>query len=288
MKIYSQVIPDAQSSRGKRPLWRRLFNLTVLASLVVLAVRYVDFAQVWDLIVSADWRYVLLVLALATTSRFLMAWKWHRLLTAAEVPAGFEKALGAYYRSSMVSQVPFMVIGADLLRIHWIGGSLGKRAVVAATVVMEKALGLISAFFLGTLGLSLILASHRAEEQNVTLVVVGLFGLVASLLLLPSLSQHGLAAALTAVALMFLTFEFGIVSLLALATQVAPEARASLLALNITALSLGRILGALIGGWLWRWQDIALHAWVGAACALLAAILLAWGMVEPGDQRKSR
>ena len=192
MKIHSQVIPDVQSSGGKRPLWRRLFNLTVLASLVVLAVRYVDFAQVWDLIVSADWRYVLLVLALATTSRFLMAWKWHRLLTAAEVPAGFEKALGAYYRSSMVSQVPFMVIGADLLRIHWIGGSLGKRAVVAATVVMEKALGLISAFFLGTLGLSLILASHRAEEQNVTLVVVGLFGLVASLLLLVLSLQEGL------------------------------------------------------------------------------------------------
>lgn len=192
MKIHSQVIPQGRSLKGKPPLWRRLFNAAILAGLVVLAVRYVDFSQVWELIVSADWRYVLLVLALATTSRFLMAWKWHRLLTAAEVRVGFGQALGAYYRSSMVSQVPFMVIGADLLRIHWIGSRLGKRAVVAATVVMEKALGLISAFFLGTLGLSLILASHRTEERGATLVVVGLAGLVASLLLLVLSLQEGL------------------------------------------------------------------------------------------------
>jgi uncharacterized membrane protein YbhN (UPF0104 family) len=192
MKIHSQVNPDAEALKGKPPLWRRLFNLAILAILVVLAVRYVDFSQVWELITSADWRYVLLVLALATTSRFLMAWKWHRLLTAANVPAGFDSALGAYYRGSMVSQVPFMVIGADLLRIHWIGSHLGKRAVVAATVVMEKALGLISAFFLGTLGLSVILAAHRAEEQNITLGVVGLLGLGASLLLLILSLQEGL------------------------------------------------------------------------------------------------
>ncbi len=184
MKIHSQVDHDVQALKRKLPLWRRLMNLAILAGVVALAVRYVDFTQVWKLIISADWRYVLLVLALATTSRFLMAWKWHRLLLAAEVPAAFVGALGAYYRSSMVSQVPFMVIGADLLRMHWIGSRLGKRAVVAATVVMEKALGLISAFFLGTLGLSLILAAHRAGEQSGTLMVVGLVGLVASLLLL--------------------------------------------------------------------------------------------------------
>ncbi|MGB5513270.1 MAG: lysylphosphatidylglycerol synthase transmembrane domain-containing protein [Thermoanaerobaculia bacterium] len=184
MKIHSQVDHDVQALKRKLPLWRRLMNLAILAGVVALAVRYVDFTQVWKLIISADWRYVLLVLALATTSRFLMAWKWHRLLLAAEVPAAFVGALGAYYRSSMVSQVPFMVIGADLLRMHWIGSRLGKRAVVAATVVMEKALGLISAFFLGTLGLSLILAAHRAGDQSATLMVVGLFGLVASLLLL--------------------------------------------------------------------------------------------------------
>jgi len=184
MKIYQQVSPDAMALRGKRPLWRRLLDLAILVGVVVLAIRYVDFGQVLQLILSADWRYVLVVLALATASRFLMAWKWHRLLKAAEVAVDFGRALGAYYRSSMVSQVPFMVIGADLLRIHWIGSSIGKRTVVAATVVMEKALGLVSAFLLGTLGLSFLLVVRRTGQQDASLAVVGLIGLVASLLLL--------------------------------------------------------------------------------------------------------
>ncbi len=46
---------------------------------------------------------------------------------------------------------------------------------------------------------------------------------------------------------------------------------------------LGRIVGALVGGWLWHWENIALHAGVGAACALLAAIILAWGVAEIGE-----
>jgi uncharacterized membrane protein YbhN (UPF0104 family) len=192
MKLPLQLNSETRVLERKRPLWRRLFNLVILTAVVALAVRYVDFSQVWSLIVSADWRYLLVVLALATTSRFLMAWKWQRLLTAARVRVGFGRTLGAYYRSSMVSQIPFMVIGADLLRIHWVGSGLGKRAVVAATVVMEKALGLISAFFLGTLGLSIILAARRAGEQDASLAVVGLLGLVASLLLLFLSLQEGL------------------------------------------------------------------------------------------------
>ena len=192
MKLPSQLNTEARALKSGRPLWRRLFNLLVLAAVVALAIRYVDFSKVWQLIVSADWRYLLVVLALATMSRFLMAWKWHRLLRAADVRVGFDRALGAYYRSSIVSQVPFMVIGADLLRIHWVGSGLGKRAVVAATVVMEKALGLISAFFLGTLGLSLILAARHGERDELSLAVVGLVGLVASLALLVLSLQEGL------------------------------------------------------------------------------------------------
>jgi predicted MFS family arabinose efflux permease len=52
------------------------------------------------------------------------------------------------------------------------------------------------------------------------------------------------------------------------------------MSLNVTALSLSRVLGALVGGWLWQWQSLALHAGAGAACALAAALLLARGMKE--------
>jgi predicted MFS family arabinose efflux permease len=82
-----------------------------------------------------------------------------------------------------------------------------------------------------------------------------------------------------------LTFEFGIVSLLPLATELTPGARATFMSLNVTAFSLGRIAGAVIGGWLWQSQaeSIAVNAAAGAACALLAALLMTRGMAEMGE-----
>jgi DHA1 family inner membrane transport protein len=110
-------------------------------------------------------------------------------------------------------------------------------------------------------------------------------GMVASLLVLPGLARLGLAGALAGVVLVVLTFEFAIVSLLPLATQLAPKARATLLSFNLSAHALGRILGALIGGWLWLGQKegIAIHAVAGAACALVAALTMARGITEIPD-----
>jgi predicted MFS family arabinose efflux permease len=153
---------------------------------------------------------------------------------------------------------------------------------------IETAFGLnVSA--LGVASIVIGLAEATAEFGAATItdrlgkrrsVLVGILGLAASLVALPWLSGFGLTAALIGVALMMLTFEFGVVSLLPLATELTPEARASLLALTLTAFGLARILGASIGGWLWQWQSIALHAGLGAICALIAALLLARGLTE--------
>ena len=66
--------------------------------------------------------------------------------------------------------------------------------------------------------------------------------------------------------------------------ELAPEARGALFSLNVTAFSLSRALGGIVGGWLWQWQNIALQAGVGAACALAAALLFGWGIRESGTQ----
>jgi predicted MFS family arabinose efflux permease len=154
---------------------------------------------------------------------------------------------------------------------------------------LETAFGLS----LSTLGLASIaigLAETTAELGTTVLtdrlgkkrsVLIGLLGLAAALVALPGLANLGLAAALSGVVLMILAFEFSIVSLLPMVTELAPDARASLFSLNITALSLGRIVGALAGGWLWELAGgIRANALVGAACALAAACLMAWGIAE--------
>jgi predicted MFS family arabinose efflux permease len=169
---------------------------------------------------------------------------------------------------SAAIECPFIVYGA------WLETTFGLS--LTALGLASIVVGLAEAA--AEIGSSLV--TDRVGKRRS--VLLGLGGLAASLLLLPWLSQLGLAAALLGVVLMFLTFEFGIVSLLPLATELAPDARASLLSLNITAFSLGRIVGAMAGSWLWQWSqpNIAPHAAVGIGCALGAALLLKVGMAE--------
>jgi len=170
---------------------------------------------------------------------------------------------------TLAIEIPFIVYGA------WLEAAFGLS--LTALGLASTVVGLADAA--AELGASVI--TDRLGKRRS--VLVGLLGLAASLVALPWLSRLGLAMALTGVVLMLLTFEFGVVSLLPLMTELAPDARASLTSLNLTAFSLSRILAAFVGGWLWRWQNIALHTVVGAICALVAALLLAWGMVEIGD-----
>jgi len=172
---------------------------------------------------------------------------------------------------SMALEIPFIVYGAWLETAF--GLSLGALGLASVVVGLAEATA-----ELGTTAFTDRLGKKRS-------VLLGLLGLAASLVALPSLAQLGLAGALGGVVLVMLTFEFGIVSLMPVATETAPDARATMISLNITAFSLGRMVGAVAGGWLWEWWDagIALNAFVGAGVALLAAGLVGFGMVEIDD-----
>ena len=171
---------------------------------------------------------------------------------------------------TLANEIPFIVYGA------WLETTFGLS--LSALGVASIVVGLAEAT--AELGASVI--TDRLGKRRSMLM--GLAGLAASSIVLPWLSGLGLVAALGGVALMLLTFEFTLVSLLPLATELAPDARASLLSLVVTAFSLSRILGAVVGGWLWRWENIALHAAVGTLCALVAMLLLGWGMTEVEEQ----
>jgi predicted MFS family arabinose efflux permease len=167
-------------------------------------------------------------------------------------------------------ELPFIVYGA------WLEDSFGLS--LSTLGLASIAVGLAEAAAeIGTT----VITDRLGKKRS---VLIGLLGLGAASLALPWLAGQGLATGLAGIVVAVLAFEFAIVSLLPLATELAPEARASLLALNLTAMSLGRIVGALTGGWLWaQGGGITPNALSGAACALLAAAAMAWGMVEIGE-----
>lgn len=167
-------------------------------------------------------------------------------------------------------EVPFIVYGAWLEDTF--GLQLGALGLASAVVGIAEA-----AAEFGTA----VITDRLGKERS---VAVGILGLAGSLMLLPVLPGYGLAAALGGIVLMMLTFEFGLVSLLSLATEVAPDARAALLSFVFTAFSLGRLVGGPLGGWLWKLQpNIAYQAGLGVVCSLVATVLLVWGIRGVGE-----
>jgi predicted MFS family arabinose efflux permease len=92
-----------------------------------------------------------------------------------------------------------------------------------------------------------VLVDRIGKKRSVRIGVV--FTSLAALAL-PWLGQS-LGGALFGLFLFYLGFEFTLVSYIPVMTEVMPQARATLLAANLAAFSLGRALGALGGAWLY-------------------------------------
>ncbi|HYN88261.1 MAG TPA: MFS transporter, partial [Ardenticatenaceae bacterium] len=76
-------------------------------------------------------------------------------------------------------------------------------------------------------------------------IMAGLVLLALSFLLLPLLTG-GLVATLAGVMVMMVTFEFSLITLIPLVSELVPEWRADVLSMNVAAISAGRVVGALL------------------------------------------
>lgn len=105
-------------------------------------------------------------------------------------------------------------------------------------------------------------------------------GLVVCLIcygILPYLGQT-LSMALVGLFLIFLSFEFMIVTSLSLFTELLPSARATMMASSLAAAGIGRVVGALIGGPIWLAGGIYATSHVSAILSGLALVSLFWGL----------
>ncbi len=76
----------------------------------------------------------------------------------------------------------------------------------------------------------------------------------------------------------FLTYEFTIVTSFSLATELMPKARATMMAGFYATAGIGRMLGVLVGGWLWQLDGITLVSWTAAGLTGLGLVSLVWGL----------
>lgn len=108
-------------------------------------------------------------------------------------------------------------------------------------------------------------------------IVCGLVLAVIAYLLLP-LMGTGLVLAMVGIFLVFCTFEFTMVTSFSLSTELLPHSRATMMAGFYAASGLGRMVGVLTGGFVWKSGGIAAVAWLSAALTVLGLLSLLWGL----------
>ncbi len=113
-------------------------------------------------------------------------------------------------------------------------------------------------------------------------IFIGLVLTAGFYFLLPFLDR-GVPYVLGGLFLVFLCFEFTIVTAMGLATELMPELRASTLSAFYAVGGLGRVAGAFSGGMIWSVTGIGTISLVAGICTLLAL-----GCMTAGFIRSSR
>jgi predicted MFS family arabinose efflux permease len=108
-------------------------------------------------------------------------------------------------------------------------------------------------------------------------VAIGLMLTVLSYALLPVVGKT-LPLALAGLFVIFLTFEFTVVTNISLVTEVVPKARATLLSASAATSGIGRVIGALVAGPVWMWGGLPATSLVSAALCSLSLICFLWGL----------
>jgi DHA1 family inner membrane transport protein len=183
---------------------------------------------------------------------------WKRVLR--EKPA--RGALAFIFLVSAANDNLFVVYGA------WLEKSFGLS--IVALGLGTSAIGL--AELLGET-MTAVLADRIGLKRS---VVTGLGICIIFYVLLPFLAQT-ITMAFVSLFLIFVAFEFMIVASVSMATELLPEARATMMATYLGAAGLGRVVGALIGGPVWLIGGIFATGVVSAFISALALGALLWG-----------
>jgi DHA1 family inner membrane transport protein len=184
---------------------------------------------------------------------------WRRL-------SGDRAALGALGFGLLVSAANdnlFVVYGL------WLESAFGLSVAMlgAATTVIGVA------ELLGE-GLTASIADQLGLKRA---LVAGLILSALSYILLPLMGRT-LSSALMGLFVTFLTFEFTIVTAFSVFTEILPAARATMMSSSVAAISIGRMMGALVGGPVWLAGGMLATGFVSAAVSGLALVLLVWGL----------
>jgi uncharacterized membrane protein YbhN (UPF0104 family) len=139
---------------SKRPLIPGWLSLTLRLALVVVLFawifRRVDFAEFVRTVERSNPVYMALAGLAIVASQVTAGWRWQRLLAAAGSRWTFAQSFAVYGAGLFLGLFIPTGVGGDVYRVARVRGSGAGLARGAATILLERAIGLLALLLLGT------------------------------------------------------------------------------------------------------------------------------------------
>ncbi len=194
-------------------------------------------------------------------------------------PANFRLLFSSRPALALLAVAVLMSIGQESISIvyeEWLRNSF------ALTTLVIGGLAFLFAVAEASGEGAVIFLSDRIGKRR--LLIAAFLGCGVVFLALPLLAGNtDLAIALLFA--MFLIFEIGVVTEIPLATEVLPQARGIMLSSNVAAFSIGRAIGTLLGGWMFRTGGMAFNGVFAAVMSVLSAGLVWRYVLEHESER---
>lgn len=173
--------PAEPAAAAKSPARARLWfwvRLVVTLGLVAVLLRTVNFRNAIETLSRADLALVLLILPLSLFDRLVMAFKWNLLLRARNRGLRVLDVFRIYLAATFVGFWFPTGVGADVYRAVRVGA--GSRGVsdVSATIILERALGLLAMVTLSVIGLTVLVVQGDSRIHGAFLLALALLAAV--------------------------------------------------------------------------------------------------------------
>lgn len=146
-------------SPDRHRAWRRrlvtLLRFTITAALLAFILTLVDIQDVARMVSSAHVVWLVGAVLVAVADRFLMVAKWYPLLKIQNVAVSFWRAARAYLASGVAHYFLPASVGADVLRAAVLGRAGRFVIEVGASIVAERALGLVASALMSLVALAI-------------------------------------------------------------------------------------------------------------------------------------
>jgi predicted MFS family arabinose efflux permease len=278
--------PSLQAYLSDRVPYAQRGRVLGLTELSWAGANLVGLPLVGLLIERQGWQAPFAVLALLGIASALVTWRGlspARTVRSHAAPAGSAQ-VGAKQVSLLFARSPLAAMAMGLLLT-----AANENLFIVYGAWMEQSFGL------GAAGLGLIASVVGVAEllgESLSAGIVDLLGKRRSVLLgallsaasyavLPTLSGR-LAWAVAGLFILLLGFEFTVVSSFPLVSELLPQARGTMMSVNLAALSAGRVIGAPMGALLWQVGGFSTNGLVSGLMNLAAVALLVWGVREGG------